>query len=260
MNENRVKTALNAGKTVIGTGLGITANPNVVRLLAGVGYDFLFIDIEHNLISPENLMTVVQMARACNISCMVRVQDTEYHLLANTLDSGADGLIVPRVESKTQAECIVAYSKFPPQGVRGCGTTAPLDFNRQGEWGPALAWLNDQSLIATQVESMKALDTLPEMLQVPGIDLIVVGPLDLSINLGVPGQFNHPKFVTAVERVIQICQTHNVPSGIVLATPEALKPWWEKGMRFLVCSNDFTMIKSTATDHLRAVRDFACSR
>lgn len=133
MRQNRVKAALRQDKTVVGAGLTIAANPGVVRVLAGAGYDFLFIDIEHTLMSPETLMAVVQMARACDISPIVRVQESVYHLIANALDSGADGVIVPRVESAAQAERAVAAARFPPQGVRGCETIATLDFVRE-DW------------------------------------------------------------------------------------------------------------------------------
>ena len=258
MRENRIKVALKNGDTVIGVGLSIAASPLVVRVLANAGYDFLFIDSEHYLLSPETLVSVVQMARLCGISPIVRAQDAEYHLIANTLDSGADGIIVPRIETKEQAERIVAYSRFPPLGVRGCGTTAMLDFKRES-WLHALPWLNDQTLIAMQVESAKAADNLSDILQVPGIDLVVVGPLDLSINLGAPGQFDHPRVIATIEHVLAVCRARAIPVGIVLGTPELLKPWWEKGMRFLSCGNDINHMLNGGIRDVHAIQAFTCS-
>jgi 2-dehydro-3-deoxyglucarate aldolase/4-hydroxy-2-oxoheptanedioate aldolase len=255
MRENRVKSALKAGQTVIGVGLTIAANPNVVRVMANAGYDFLFIDLEHTLISPENLTVLVQMARACGISPIARVQDTEYHLIANILDSGADGVIVPRVETRTQAERIIAASKFPPLGVRGCGTSAPLDY-RPEPWQQALPWLNEQSLVAVQVESTQSIENLPDILQVAGVDLVVIGPMDLSISLGVPGEFTHPKLVEAMERVLAIGQAHQVPVGTVMGNPEILKPWWEKGMRFFSCGSDVGFLMSGAARDVQAMRAY----
>jgi 2-keto-3-deoxy-L-rhamnonate aldolase RhmA len=253
MRENPVKTALKAGKTVVGAGLGIAANPLVVRTLAAAGYDFLFIDTEHNQIPPDVVAVVCQMARACGMSPIVRPTDNEYHLVANALDSGADGLIVPRLETIEGIKNLAAYSHYPPLGVRGCGGAAFLDY-KTANWVEALPWLNEQVLVAPQVESVKAIDLLDETLQVPGIDAIIVGPQDLSINLGIPGQFNDPKEIAAIDRVIAICKNHHKPCGIVLATGDACKPWVEKGMQLIVAGNDWNMLLNTGAKNVQAVR------
>jgi 2-dehydro-3-deoxyglucarate aldolase/4-hydroxy-2-oxoheptanedioate aldolase len=247
---------LKANKTVIGVGLTITANPLVVRLLANAGYDWLFIDIEHTLISPGDLITVVQMARTCGISPIVRIQDTEYHLIANVLDTGADGVMVPRVETREQAERVVSFARFPPLGVRGCGTTATLDYSRV-DWREALPWLNEQTLVAVQIESPRAIANLEEILRVPGIDAIFIGPLDLSINLNAPGQIDSPVVREAMAHVVATCVAHGMPVGTVMPTPEALKPWWEQGMRFLSCSADSGLISTAGQQNLLAVRNYA---
>ena len=254
MRVNPVKAALKAGKTVVGCGLSATASSTTVRVLANAGFDFLFIDTEHGKIDPSRLSDVVQTARLAGISPIIRPGDTEYDLIAGSLDMGADGLIVPRVESKQQAEHMVAYAKFPPLGVRGCGTTATLDFKTE-DWRVALPWLNDQVLLAPQVESPKAIAALDDILTVPGIDVVLVGPLDLSINLGIPGQFTDPTFTAAVDRVIAICKAHGVISGIVLP-PALCKPWWEKGMRFFSCGSDTGLMFSAGAANVQAVRAF----
>jgi 2-keto-3-deoxy-L-rhamnonate aldolase RhmA len=256
LRENRVKSALLAGKTVVGAGLSIAANPLVVRVLATAGYDWLFIDVEHTAIAPDTLAAVVQMARTTGISPIVRVQDSEYHLIANVLDTGADGVIVPRVETAEQAARVVSYARFPPDGVRGCGTTAVLDYTRP-EWTQALPWLNRQTLVAVQIESARAVANLEAILQVPGMDAVFVGPLDLSISLGLPGQFGHPKVVAAIEQVVDACVAAGKPVGTVLVTPEALKPWWERGMRFLACSGDANMLLDSGSRHVSGVRSYA---
>jgi 2-dehydro-3-deoxyglucarate aldolase/4-hydroxy-2-oxoheptanedioate aldolase len=256
LRENRVKTALLAGKTVVGAGLTIAANPLVVRVLAEAGYDWLFIDVEHTAIAPDMLAAVVQMARLAGISPIVRVQDSEYHLIANVLDMGADGIIVPRVETAEQAARVVSYARFPPEGVRGCGTTATLDYQRP-EWTQALPWLNRQTLVAIQVESARAVANLEAILQVPGMDAVFVGPLDLSISLGLPGQFGHPKVIAAIEQIVDTCVAAGKPVGTVLGTPEALRPWWQRGMRFLTCSGDANMLLDTGSRHVAGVRAYA---
>ncbi len=256
MRENPIKAALKAGRTVVGVGLSLTASPPVVRIMANAGYDFLFIETEHHHMDPRTLLDVVQMARACGISPFVRPRDTQYDLIAGALDAGADGLIVPRVETREQAERLVSYAKFPPLGARGCGTLAMLDF-RVPDWQQALPWLNEQTLICTQVESTTAIENLDSILAVPGIDVALVGPLDLSISLGVPGRFDHPALIAAVDRVIDISRAHGKVSGIVLGSPAAVKPWWEKGMRFFSCGGDTGFLADGAAAIVRGVRAFA---
>jgi 2-keto-3-deoxy-L-rhamnonate aldolase RhmA len=253
MRENPVKAALKAGKVVVGAGLGPAANPVIVRVMANAGYDFLFIDTEHSMIAPDMLLQVVQMARSCGISPIVRPGDNEYHLVANALDTGADGLIVPRIESVEQAQRLVSYAKYPPLGVRGCGGSAFFDF-QSPSWTEGLPWLNEQTLIAPQVESVTAIECLDKVLQIPGIDAIIVGPQDLSVNLGIPGQLSHPREVEAIERVIAICKAHKTPCGIVMGTGEAIKPWVEKGMQFVVAGGDVANLMQAGTHNVQVVR------
>lgn len=257
MRTNPVRDLLRAGETAIGIGLGVAANPAVVKILAKTGYDFLFIDLEHNFIDPENLRNLTQMARSEGIAPFVRTADTEYFHIAHMLDSGAFGIFVPRVENRAQAERAVAAARFPPLGVRGCGTTATLEFNTPPDWGESLAWLNEQTLVVLQIESQQAIDSLDDILNVQGIDAIFVGPLDLSINLGVPGKMTHPRMIAAVDRVVQICQMRNMPCGILASSADGLQEWWEKGMRLLVCGNDQGILRSGAQQLVQGVRRFA---
>jgi len=256
MRENPVKAALDSGKTVVGVGLTIAANPLVVRVLATAGYDWVFIDIEHSMIACDTLIALVQMARASGISPVVRTQDSEYHLIANILDTGADGVMVPRVETVEQAARAVSYARFPPDGVRGCGTSAVLGYGR-ADWPVDLPWLNQQTLIIAQVESMRSVENLPEIIQVPGVDAVFIGRFDLSIDLGVPGQIGHPKTVEAMQRITDICVAGGMPVGTVLGSPEALKPWWERGMRLLVCGADSSMLLNAGTENVNGVRAYA---
>jgi 2-keto-3-deoxy-L-rhamnonate aldolase RhmA len=256
MRENPVKAALKDGKTVVGVGMTIAANPLVVRVLATAGYDWLFIDIEHSMIASDSLIGIVQMARASGISPVVRTQDNEYHLIANILDTGADGVMIPRVETAELAAEAVSYARFPPEGVRGCGTSAVLGYER-ANWPAHLPWLNEQTMVIIQVESIRALDNLTDILQVPGVDAIFIGRFDLSIDLGVPGQIDHPDMVDAMRRIVDQCVAVGMPVGTVLGSPEALQPWWERGMRLLVCSADVSMLLEAGTSNVRGVRSYA---
>jgi 2-keto-3-deoxy-L-rhamnonate aldolase RhmA len=254
MRENPVRALLKAGKTVVGCGIGAAPNPIVVRILANAGYDFFFIDTEHNMISPEHLIAVVQMARVCGVSPIVRPNDNEYHLIASALDCGADGLIIPRIETPEQATRLVSYAKYPPMGVRGCGGIAYFDYRAPADWAEGTAWMNEQTLICPQVESVRAIEALDEILDVPGVDVMVVGPQDLSISLGVPGQHSHPKEIAAIERIIATCQAHGKPCGIVMGSGDLAKPWVEKGMRFVVAGGDAGILAQGGARNVQIVR------
>jgi 2-dehydro-3-deoxyglucarate aldolase/4-hydroxy-2-oxoheptanedioate aldolase len=121
----------------------------------------------------------------------------------------------------------------------------------------ALPWLNEQTLLISQVESVKAIENLDDVVQVPGIDVILVGPTDLSISLGVAGRFNDPKMIAAVDTVIAICKQHGKPCGIVVHNAEAVQPWWEKGMRFFSCANDIGLLLGGASAAAKTVRSYA---
>ncbi len=253
MRENPIKAAVKAGKVVVGVGLGMCANPLVVRVLANAGYDFLFIDTEHSLISPESLVQVVQMARATGISPIVRPTDNTYPMVANALDAGADGLIVPRIETVEQAERLVSYAKYPPMGVRGCGGSAFFDYMTPN-WAEGLPWLNEETIIMPQVESVKAIENLDKTLKVPGVYGVIVGPQDLSISLGIPGQHGHPREVEAIDHVLAVCKAHNKPCGIVMASGDLAKPWVEKGMQIVVAGTDATMLAQTGARNVQTGR------
>lgn len=125
MRENKVKTALRAGKPVVGTMITEFRTPEIARILASSGFDFIFIDTEHAAFDNETVTDIIRAGRAVGLVCMVRVPDAEYHLIARALDIGAEGILVPRVESKPQVQSIVSWAKYPPIGVLGVHMMAP---------------------------------------------------------------------------------------------------------------------------------------
>ena len=144
-----------------------------------------------------------EIARSCGLSPFVRANDAEYHLIANALDTGADGIIVPRVETRQQAERVVSFAKFPRWASAVAGRARPWTF-APPPWRQALPWLNEQTMVVVQIESVTGMENLEAIAGVAGVDVILVGPLDLSISLGVPGEFDSPIWQAAVDRVLQI--------------------------------------------------------
>jgi 2-dehydro-3-deoxyglucarate aldolase/4-hydroxy-2-oxoheptanedioate aldolase len=245
MRENRVKTALKAGKAVSGPIMEEVRTVGVIKYLAMAGHDFLWFDTEHNMLDYDTLLTLVQMSIASDIVPLVRVTDLSYPMVARALDTGAYGVIIPRVDTKEEVEQAVSFAKYPPLGRRGAGgqaRTAYLvrDVKTAVEEGNAL------SMVIVQVESKEAVDRLEEIAAVPGLDVVCIGPQDLSISLGVPGAFDDPLFVETVGRVIAACARHNIPVGMVSREVNSFKRWYEMGIRFLVCGSDGSLLLQAA--------------
>ncbi len=247
MLANAVKARLKQNQAAVGTLLDQFWSPVTVRLLANAGFDFLFLDTEHA--SPDNaeLINVIQACRMSGITPIVRPIDKEYPLIARVLDMGAQGIIMPRVESPEQAAQIVRFAKFPPDGVRGFGTFMPLDYESVG-LDEAIPFLNEQTLIVVQIETAAAVERVDDILAVEGIDVAFVGPFDLSTSLGVPGQVMHPQVIAAVEKVIGAAQAQDIAVGVFYQTPEDLAFWHARGARFLTCQTVSGMFRRRAAE------------
>lgn len=254
LRENRVKRALQRGETVFGTMLQEVRTPCIAQVLASAGLDFLMMDLEHGAFGLETVADVAQTARLAGIVPLVRVPDYHYPWLARPLDAGVMGLMVPRIESRTQVEAVVDCIKYPPVGRRGCAVTG-----RQTEFGGApvqewLSWANAETLLIAQIEEKAAVDDIDGILSVAGVDVALIGPNDLSISLGVPGQTSHPLMQAAMEKVVETAARHGVASGLHIRDLAALKVWQAKGMRFLMYSNEVGMLRQAAEQAAQAIR------
>ena len=261
MRENKVKEALKDGKVVIGTMVTAVRSPGIAQMLATSGFDFVIIDLEHSSFSIQTLEDIIWAAKAADICSIVRVPSKkEDHLLSRPLDAGAQGLLIPQVETKEDVINIVKASKYYPMGERGMGLRrAHTDFVK-GDVSEIVKSANEETLIITQIESKEAIDDLDSLLSVEGVDVALIGPNDLSQSLGVPGQTDHPKEIKYISKMAKICKEHNIVSGIHLGSVEALKRWIEEGMKFIVVSSDVNMIVDTGIRLVKELRDFLGNR
>lgn len=255
MQVNRTKAALREGKTVVGPIISEARSVGTVKLMAQAGFDFLFFDMEHAMFDWETILTLVQTSLLCDITPLVRVTDLAYPFVARALDSGAQGIIIPRVETREQVEAAVSFAKYPPLGRRGAGGDARYAYARLHP-GTAIERANAETMLVVQVESRKGVEAIDEIAAVPGVDVVLIGPQDLSISLGVPGQSSHPDFVAAVSRVIEACQRHGIAAGQVEREASALQRWHELGARFLCCNTDANMLFQAAQRDIATVRGF----
>ena len=238
MQSNTIKHKLAAGGWVLGTCITDYLAPEVVTAMKAAGFDHFFIDTEHARADFTDISTLVRVARAADVIPLVRVTVNEYQLIARTLDNGAMGIICPRVESAEQARHIVDCAKFTPMGNRGYGLRSIInDYDFQGA-AKEMESSNNETMIILQMETQSFIDQLEEITSIEGVDATMVGPFDLSVSLGIPGEFDNPKYWAAIDRMVEVCDKNGVAPGVHAATPEALAKHKERGVRFLTCATD----------------------
>lgn len=254
LRENRVKHALKEGQSVVGTMISEFRDIAVAQVLASAGLDFFIMDMEHGSFSVETVADVAQVGRLAGIMPFMRVPDHAYPWLCRPLDAGVMGLMVPRIETRAQLEAVVRAIKYPPVGKRGCAITA-----RQTEFGSAsvqewLAWANAETLLIVQIEERSAVEDIDNILSVPGVDVALIGPNDLSISMGVPGQVTSDTMQAAIQKVVDAAARNGVASGIHTPNLEQLMGWRDKGMRFLMYANEVRLLRAATEQAVRALR------
>jgi len=254
MQINPVKHALKQGKLQIGCASGTLRTPEVARILGTAGFNWSYIDAEHGPFGQEMLQDICRAAVSYNLMPIVRVADLQYSLVARALDNGAMGIVFPRVEDPALLARAVSWTKFPPMGIRGFGL-GPSHVGYEKITIPEIIeHLNANIMVVLQIETKAAVDRRDELLSVPGIDAIMIGPADLSISLGVPGQFDHPKMVETIDLVRESCLRHGVAPGIHMRAVVHAKFWKERGMKFLSSGSDAGFLLEGATNAANALK------
>ncbi len=169
------------------------------------------------------------------------------------LDCGAGGIIFPRTEDPKLLEKALSWTVYPPAGIRGYGL-APNNVDYEARtFTEMMDHYNENLMRVVQIESVRAVDALDEILSVPGFDTVMVGPADLSISLGVPGNSDHPKMIATIEKIRDACLQHGIVPGIHTKSTAMARFWKERGMLFIGCSSDLGMLLDRASENARAI-------
>ena len=192
MQPNRLKQLFADGDVAIGSMVMEFDTTGISRIAAAAGADYLIFDQEHTGWTAERMRTLMGTCRATSIVPIVRVPDTQYHLIAQTLDTGGMGIMAPMVESVEEAELLVTSATYPPRGRRGFGIVYSDAI--EGDLADTMASVNRELLVIAQIESVAGLDAMDGIAAIDGIDMLFIGPYDLSISLGVPGEFDHASY------------------------------------------------------------------
>lgn len=254
MRENTVKHLLVAGGVALGTMVFEFSTTGIARIAAAAGAEFVIFDLEHTGWSIETARLLLATARAAEIVPLVRAPAAQYHLLARPLDVGALGLMVPMVESADQARTIVAAAKYPPEGRRGAAFGLAHDDYTAGDASAKMASANQETLLIAQIETAAGVDAAEEIAAVPGIDVLWVGHNDLTNALGIPGQFEHPRYRSAVKRVLAACAEHGKAPGILAGTVAQARDSLGQGFRCLAYGGDLWLYRQALQAGLTAIR------
>ncbi len=211
----------------------------IAEIMVTGGFDWLTLDLEHSVIEISQAQNLIAHIKNNGTHALVRVSKNEEVVIKRVMDAGADGVIVPMVNSAEDAIQAVNYVKYPPQGKRGVGLARAQKYGTG--FDEYVKWLNDESIVIAQIEHIKAVENIDSILDVPGIDGIIIGPYDLSGSMGKPGQYDLPEVKEAIEKVEKACKKKNKPLGFHVIQPnhELVKEKVDKGYSFLAFSLDF---------------------
>ncbi len=215
-------------------------DPAVTEMIAEAGYDWVIIDLEHGNLNADLAQTLMLPLKGSKCVPIVRVFSHDPDFIKKVLDTGAMGIMVPKVETKEEAETIVRAAKYPPLGTRGMG------YGRAGLWGrkvlPYYRQANQTTLVVFTVESKKALENIDEIVKVQGVDVIFPGPYDLSGSLGLPGQFTHPLVMEGKRKMLEACKRNKVNFGSDASTRDEIQARLKEGSRFIALTVDTDLI------------------
>jgi 2-keto-3-deoxy-L-rhamnonate aldolase RhmA len=239
---NRLKRLLAEGKTPIGVFLIEFRQTSVLQILANCGFDFVVIDNEHGVFSIESIAELSRAARLLDLTPIVRIPDHAYAWIAQALDAGALGIMTPRIETAAQVAGVVRSMKYPPQGVRGNALGLGYMEFRSGPVPEVLARENEETFLIVQIETRGAVENLEAIMATPGVDAALVGPNDLAIALGVPGQTDGPEVRAVIERVIEVGRRTGAASAAHMRDLETAARWLQRGIRFLSCRSETILL------------------
>jgi len=251
---NHTRERLSRGETVFGSALQVYRSTEIPRVFAAAGFDYVFIDMEHGSFDLETVHDMIAAATAAGITPIVRVAELAYSLVARLLDCGAQGIILPRVEDPKLLQEALSWMRFPPLGIRGYGVNATMVGYEPRSFPEIIEHLNRSTLSVVQFESATAIERADEFLSLPGLDIAMVGPADLSIALGVPGQFDHPLLISTVDKLIERCNHHGVVPGIQTRSVAMAKMWAERGMRFVGAAAEHAFLLEKAKESVAQLR------
>lgn len=241
----------------LGTYIGEFATSGCGRILKSAGCDFAFVDMEHSGFTFETAKALLRSMHDQGIATMLRPPSKEPHHLARACDIGAQGVCPPMLGNVDQAKNCVAAIKFPPDGIRGCALGIAHDDYLQGPVGRAVEEANSKTSFVALIETEEGIRNCDEIASVEGVDCIWLGHLDLSLSLGIPGQFDHPRFVEAVEAFMAAAAKNGKSAGRLVGSPEEGAKLHKDGCDFICYLGDIWLLQRALREGFEAIKSAA---
>jgi 2-keto-3-deoxy-L-rhamnonate aldolase RhmA len=256
MRENAIKKALVKGQVVIGGSVSQLKGPVIPQLYASAGLQFIYIDMQHSAYTVGDVLELVVGARAAGIDNFVRVPSPDPSLITRLLDSGVQGVMIPELKTPDEVVQVVKAVKYPPKGERSIVLRRMHTDFQKLDAVEMTRRSNEQTLIVIQIENKSALDQVEKIAKIEGVDVLWVGPNDLSGSLGHLGQTDHPEVLSAIEKIIDTSLRAGIFPGMTL--PPNLRnaeKWLKRGLRLVSYSNDIELIVGGASQGVKNIRD-----
>jgi 2-keto-3-deoxy-L-rhamnonate aldolase RhmA len=240
---NHTKRQLVAGKLALGMGLRQARTVDIAAIGKTCGFEWLFIDMEHSSLNVDTAAQIASAALPLGITPIVRVPGKEHHHASRLLDNGAQGIVVPHVDTVEEARHAVAYCKYPPIGTRSVAGAQPQFDFQNVPLGEATKIVNDETLVVVMLETPQAIANADAIAAVAGVDVVLIGTNDLCAEMGIPAQFANPKVEDAYRTVIAACRKHGVHPGMGgVYEPKLMEKYIGLGMRFILSGSDLSFI------------------
>ena len=231
------------------------AHPAIAEIMASAGFDWLAVDLEHSSIDLRETEELIRVIDLKGVVPLVRLSSNNPEQIKRIMDAGAHGVIVPMVNSKEDAQAAVSAVKYPPIGQRSIGLARAQGYGAR--FLEYFDWQRDHSLVVVQIEHINAVNNLESILSVIGVDAYIVGPYDLSGSLGIPGQFEEPEFINAMQKIRAVSEDLGVPGGVHIVEPDLiqLSQRIKEGNKFIAYGVDTRIIDTACRTALELVKD-----
>lgn len=229
-------------------------HPASAELMAGAGFDWIAVDMEHTGIDLPGLENIARAVNGTGVDLIVRLPACDPDFTKRVLDIGAEGIIVPNVNTPELARRAAEMARYPPEGMRGTSLVRAAGYGRN--FADYVRHHNENVLVAVMIEHIDAVENIDAILSTPGVDATFIGPYDLSASMGIPGQIDRPEVREAQSRVLEACRRHRVPPGmhVVPVDPQQIRERIDAGFRFIACSIDTQIIMDGCRRLLGPVR------
>ena len=255
--KNIAKEKILNNELCLGVGLRQSRTVDIGKIMATSGYDWLFIDMEHNSMDIDIASQISVAAQDAGITPIVRVPDFAHHHATRVLDCGAMGVVFPHVDNADIAKKLVSYCLYPPKGQRSMtGVLPQLDFKQQ-PIADVASTINKNMLIVIMLESPEAIDNVDSIAAVDGVDVILIGTNDLCMEMGIPGDYSNPKVKDAYIKVIEACKKYEKTPGMGgVYNEELMSEYIKMGMRFILSGSDLSFMMQSASQRSNKLRSF----